>query len=56
MALVDQHGFRSVAFPVLGAGSGGASAERALSLMLAEFATLSSPAQVRIVRFAGASA
>lgn len=56
MALVDQHGFRSVAFPVLGAGSGGASAERALSLMLAEFATLSSPAQVLIVRYAVASA
>lgn len=52
MALVDQHGFRSVAFPVLGAGSGGFKAERALELMVGELDKLTSPAEVRIVRYA----
>lgn len=52
MALVDRHGFRSVAFPVLGAGSGGFKAERALDLMVGELDKITSPAEVRIVRYA----
>ncbi len=51
MALVEQHGFRSVAFPIIGAGSGGSSADRALALMLSEFTSLTSNAQVFIVKF-----
>ena len=34
MALVEAHGFTSVAFPIIGAGSGGSSTTRAMSFML----------------------
>lgn len=51
MAIVDREGFRSVAFPVIGAGSGGFNQDRALAIMQDEFATLESDALVRIVRF-----
>lgn len=51
MAVVSDQGFRSVAFPVLGSGSGGFSEERALELMTATFEELQSQAEVRIVRY-----
>ncbi len=51
MALVDQHGFQSVAFPVLGSGAGGFTEERALELMRGEFEKLESQAEVRIIRY-----
>jgi O-acetyl-ADP-ribose deacetylase (regulator of RNase III) len=53
MKLVDQHGFRSVAFPVLGAGSGGFDQAAALALMLEAFREISTTAQVVIVQFRG---
>ena len=40
MQIVHEQKFASVAFPVIGAGSGGFKEERALQLMLDEFATL----------------
>ncbi|MDF1565865.1 MAG: macro domain-containing protein [Deltaproteobacteria bacterium] len=51
MALVEQEGFASVAFPVIGAGSGSFDEEGALRLMQEALAGLSSRAEVRIVRF-----
>lgn len=51
MALVREHDFASAAFPVLGAGVGGFSEERALELMQSEFERIDSSAEVRIVRF-----
>jgi len=51
MALVEEHGFASVAFPILGAGTGGHGEDSALALMLAAFAELTSSARVMIVRF-----
>lgn len=56
MALVDAHGFRSVAFPLIGAGTGGAGRERALRLMLDALATIESSAEVSIVRYQNTSA
>ena len=53
MALVDKHGFASVAFPVLGAGSGGYDQAAALQLMLAAFADITTSARVVIVQFRG---
>ncbi len=51
MALVDAHGFRSVAFPVIGAGSGAFDEASALALMQESLGALQGPAQVRIVLF-----
>jgi O-acetyl-ADP-ribose deacetylase (regulator of RNase III) len=51
MQLVDQHGFASVAFPLIGAGTGGIGDDRALQLMIEVLNTLDSPAQVYLVRF-----
>ena len=51
MQLVDQHGFGSVAFPLIGAGTGGIGDDRALQLMIEVLNTLDSPAQVYLVRF-----
>lgn len=51
MALVDQHAFASVAFPIIGAGSGRFREDAALGLMLEAFEPLTSPAQVQVVRF-----
>lgn len=51
MALVAQHGFASVAFPVIGAGSGGVGEARALRWMLDAFDAIEIDAQVRIVRY-----
>lgn len=52
MRIVDANGYRSVAFPILGSGSGGLNPDRALAAMNAELATLDLPCTVRIVRFA----
>lgn len=51
MQLVDQHGFGSVAFPLIGAGTGGIGADRAEQLMIEVLNALDSPAQVYLVRF-----
>lgn len=49
--LVNAHGYRSVAFPVIGAGTGGFGEEGALRIMLAELDTLTCDAEVRVVRY-----
>lgn len=51
MALVQQHGFERVAFPIIGAGSGSMRQSKALLLMLEAFAGLESHATVRVVRY-----
>ncbi len=51
MALVAEHAFASVAFPIIGAGSGGFREQAALELMLEAFAEVQSAARVVVVRF-----
>lgn len=51
MKIVSREGFASVAFPILGAGSGGFPPDKALAVMRQELSALSSSARVIIVRF-----
>ena len=53
MGIVDEEGFASAAFPIIGAGSGSFDQTRALELMTDELAGLKSAADVTIVRFVG---
>ena len=49
LALAVKHGFRSIAFPPIGAGSGGFNQERAQAIMLDELQKLESPLEVTVV-------
>ncbi|MBI1889856.1 MAG: macro domain-containing protein [Burkholderiales bacterium] len=51
MTLVNREKFNSVAFPIIGAGTGGFGEEGALELMLEAFTSVDSSATVTIVRF-----
>jgi len=51
MALAHEKGFRSIAFPLIGAGSGGFNQERAKAIMEDELAKLEYPMEVRLVVF-----
>lgn len=51
MSIVDAQHFSSVAFPVIGAGSGGVDEQKALQLMMEAFAKIDSCAQVIVVRW-----
>jgi O-acetyl-ADP-ribose deacetylase (regulator of RNase III) len=51
MEIVDRERYASVAFPIIGAGTGGFGEEGALRLMQEALAPLTSPAQVVFVRF-----
>lgn len=51
MNLVNRQGFGSVAFPIIGAGTGGYRQEDTLQLMLDAFAGVASPALVTVVRY-----
>lgn len=51
MRIVVEQGFASVAFPVLGSGSGGFAHDRALALMQSELDVLAADREVRIVVF-----
>jgi O-acetyl-ADP-ribose deacetylase (regulator of RNase III) len=51
MDIVDQHGFRSVAFPIIGAGSGRFKTDKALELMLDEFLHIKSGSVATIVKY-----
>jgi O-acetyl-ADP-ribose deacetylase (regulator of RNase III) len=53
--LAQEQGFRSLAFPVLGAGSGGFDPAHALRAMRAELAGLEAELDCTIVQFAGHS-
>ena len=49
--LAQEHGFRSIAFPLIGAGSGGFDRERAKAVMLDEFPKSDAPIDVTLVSF-----
>jgi O-acetyl-ADP-ribose deacetylase (regulator of RNase III) len=51
MAVARQKGYRSIAFPLIGSGSGGGKAERALEWMRQELATIRYDGEVRLVRY-----
>nr|WP_315491660.1 macro domain-containing protein [uncultured Rhodoferax sp.] len=51
MALVNEKDFSSVAFPIIGAGTGGFGEDGALKLMLEAFEKIESRAHATIVRF-----
>ncbi|RLJ37823.1 macro domain-containing protein [Acidovorax sp. 106] len=51
MAVVHQHRIASVAFPVIGGGTGGAQADQALQWMQEVFNTTPTQAEVRVVRY-----
>ncbi|MGD1001159.1 MAG: macro domain-containing protein [Candidatus Brocadiia bacterium] len=51
MQIVSERGFRSVAFPVIGSGSGSRRRDTALALMLDEFSSIHSLASVIIVLY-----
>lgn len=51
MDLVNQHGFASVALPLIGAGTGGFSEARVLALIQEVLQSITSEAAVTIVKF-----
>ena len=51
MGLVKARGFRSVAFPLIGAGSGGGKAEKVLRWMVDELSKIEYSGDVRIVKY-----
>jgi O-acetyl-ADP-ribose deacetylase len=51
LGLARGHGFRTTAFPLLGAGSGGFDRDRAKALMLDEFSKSDAPINVTLVLF-----
>lgn len=51
IAIVNREGFASVAFPLIGAGSGGMNEARAQTLLLDELRSLVTPARVMVVRY-----
>jgi O-acetyl-ADP-ribose deacetylase (regulator of RNase III) len=51
VALAEQEGFASLAFPVIGSGAGSFSQERALEIMLDELSQIESNLEIRIVEF-----
>ena len=53
MRLANQHNFGSIAFPIIGAGTGGYRQGDALLLMLEAFAGVESLAAVVVVRYRG---
>lgn len=53
MAQVEAHKFGSVAFPIIGAGTGSFGPERALQLMVQALSGVESSAQVVLVRYRG---
>jgi O-acetyl-ADP-ribose deacetylase (regulator of RNase III) len=51
MRLVEERGYRSIAFPLIGAGTGGTKGEKVLGLMKEELAQIDWGGEVRIVRY-----
>jgi O-acetyl-ADP-ribose deacetylase (regulator of RNase III) len=49
--LARENGYRSIAFPLIGAGSGGCNQERAKTVMLDELKALDEPLTVKVVVF-----
>jgi O-acetyl-ADP-ribose deacetylase (regulator of RNase III) len=55
MSLVHEHELKSVAFPIIGSGTGGFTEAAALDIMMNTFQAVSTPAQVTVVKFRPAS-
>jgi O-acetyl-ADP-ribose deacetylase (regulator of RNase III) len=53
--LAKRHGFHSIAFPLIGAGTGGGRAEKVLEFMRSELSRLDFEGEVRIVQYAETS-
>jgi O-acetyl-ADP-ribose deacetylase (regulator of RNase III) len=53
MALAHEKGFRSIAFPLVGAGSGGIRPERVREMMEEQLRSLDYPLETRIVIYGG---
>ncbi len=51
MTLAKERGYSSIAFPLIGAGSGGANAEKVLEFMREELRSIEYDGEVRIVRY-----
>jgi O-acetyl-ADP-ribose deacetylase (regulator of RNase III) len=51
VALAEKSGFASLAFPIIGSGSGSFNETKALDLMFDEFAKLDSPLRVIVVKY-----
>ncbi len=51
MRIVAERGFSSVAIPLIGAGSGGGSADNIQNIILAELATIEFSGEVYVVRY-----
>jgi O-acetyl-ADP-ribose deacetylase (regulator of RNase III) len=56
VALAEQQGFKSLAFPIIGAGTGSFSQSKALSLMLDELSKMDGNLQTIIVQYVKPSA
>lgn len=51
MALASRNGYRSIAFPLIGAGSGGGKAKQVLAWMQSEFSEIEFDGEVRVVQY-----
>jgi O-acetyl-ADP-ribose deacetylase len=51
LALAKQHGFRSLAMPLIGAGTGGRSAEAVQRVLVDELTRIAFDGEVRVVRY-----
>jgi O-acetyl-ADP-ribose deacetylase (regulator of RNase III) len=51
LVMAHKHGFLSIAFPLIGAGSGGFNRDRARAIMLDEFLKSDAPIEVILVKF-----
>lgn len=51
MAIAREKGYRSIAFPLIGAGSGGGSPDKVLKAMCDELRSIEFDGEVRIVRY-----
>jgi O-acetyl-ADP-ribose deacetylase (regulator of RNase III) len=51
MQLVQQHNFSSIAFPIIGAGSGSFDQTRALTVIQDAFQSINATARVVVVRY-----
>lgn len=54
MSLANEKGFTSIAFPLIGAGSGGFNQEQAKAIMLDELSKIHLPMVVKVIVFKGA--
>ena len=51
LKIASEQGFQSIAFPLIGAGSGGFNPERTKQIMLDELRSIDAPLEVTVVRY-----